>query len=129
MLLQIADRDIRQLTDIEMHVHMQTSKCTFICKCRSAEIDHRQGSLLAVGPFKDYIGRMRRIVRGQETYGGGTPSEQATAYNSRLNADARLSQPQLVSRWSQLVDGADGGRGQAQVAKLLGWATSTASRD
>jgi hypothetical protein len=88
-----------------------------------------RGSLLAVGTFKDYIGRMRRIVRGQETYGGGTPSEQATAYNSRLNADARLSQPQLVSRWSQLVDGADGGRGQAQVAKLLGWATSTASRD
>jgi hypothetical protein len=64
-----------------------------------------RGSLLAVGTFEDYIGRMRRIVRGQETYGGGTPSEQATAYNSRLNADARLSQPQLVSRWSQLVDG------------------------
>jgi hypothetical protein len=26
-----------------MHVHMQMSNCTFICKCRSAEIDHRQG--------------------------------------------------------------------------------------
>jgi hypothetical protein len=88
-----------------------------------------RGSLLAVGTFKDYIGRMRRIVGGQETYGGGTPSEQATAYNSRLNADARLSQPQLVLHWSQLVDGADGGRGQARVAKLLGWAASTASRD
>lgn len=50
---------------------------------------------------------------------------------SRLNSDAELSRPELdfVSRWSQLIDKAGGGRGQAQVAKLLGWATSTASRD
>ena len=33
-----------------------------------------------VGTFEDQIDRMRRIFRGEETYGEGTPSEQATAY-------------------------------------------------
>jgi hypothetical protein len=107
MLLQIAARDIGQLTDIELHVHMQDRTA---CAYASANAAHRRklittGITLAVGTFKDHIGRMRRIVRGQEIYGGRTPSEQATAYNSRLNADAWLSQPQHVSRWRQLVNG------------------------
>jgi len=38
------------------------------------------GNLPGVGTFEDQVGRMRRIFRGEEVYGEGTPSEQATAY-------------------------------------------------
>lgn len=40
----------------------------------------RGASLLAVETFEEQIDHMRRIFRGEESYGEGTPSEQASAF-------------------------------------------------
>ncbi|HLM89031.1 MAG TPA: hypothetical protein VK284_08385 [Streptosporangiaceae bacterium] len=45
MLLQIAVKDIRQLTDIELHVQKHVQN-----RCRWAELIIRSDSLLAVAP-------------------------------------------------------------------------------